>query len=135
MTAGLDTQVTDRISASFLDGWEGEYSMICFQCGHQVAESAPSCTNCGQVFGEARKIVRTVTSFQALELRKTRLESMQRELLLATEDVIDGRFEIDSLRLRQFIRNFMRRVVREPNFWKSLTLPVVTVQRTFSDRV
>ena len=70
--------------------------MICFQCGHQVAESAPSCTNCGQVFGEARKIVRTVTSFQALELRKTRLESMQRELLLATEDVIDGRFEIDS---------------------------------------
>ena len=71
--------------------------MICFRCGHQVAEPADACSNCGQIFGETRKINRTVTSFKALELRKSRLDSATEESLLSSEDKIAGRYEIDTL--------------------------------------
>ncbi|MGB0648429.1 MAG: serine/threonine protein kinase, partial [Bradymonadia bacterium] len=71
--------------------------MICFRCGHQVAEPADACSNCGQVFGETRKINRTVTSFKALELRKSRLDASSEESLLPSDDKIAGRYEIDTL--------------------------------------
>ena len=71
--------------------------MICFRCGHQVAETADACTNCGQVFGETRKINRTVTSFKALELRKNRLDASTEENLLSLEDKIANRYEIETL--------------------------------------
>ena len=68
--------------------------MICFQCGHQVPASVQSCSNCGQVFGETRKISRTVTSFKALELRKSRLDSMRNENFLSSDDCVDSRYDI-----------------------------------------
>ena len=71
--------------------------MICFRCGHQVADAAASCSNCGQVFGEARKITRTVTSFKALELRKSRLSSQTEDNLLSADDCIEGRYDIETV--------------------------------------
>ena len=70
--------------------------MICFQCGHQVEASAPSCSNCGQVFGQTRKISRTVTSFKALELRKKRLDSVDGNQFLSSDDNVDGRYEVQT---------------------------------------
>ena len=68
--------------------------MICFRCGHQLAETAEVCTNCGQVLGATRKVTRTVTSFRALDLRRQRVQELDQTDGYRVGDTVDGRYDI-----------------------------------------
>ena len=108
--------------------------MICFRCGHQVADAATLCSNCGQVFGEARKITRTVTSFKALELRKSRLASQSEENLLSADDCIEGRYDVDTVLGRGPLGQVYKAKDRETGRYAALKVIHPKLYESASDR-
>ena len=46
--------------------------MLCNRCGSQVSKGAEQCGNCGHTLTTTRRVMKTMTSFRSLELRRLR---------------------------------------------------------------